>query len=104
MTENKDILKYISDNIKKYSSFYIGELDLQGEPIVGGVGKLMVLANTFYETYCICEVWLSGDDQALVEDLTIYYEEIDIAYLQNVKTAVNRWVEIKSKEKNNDGE
>jgi len=91
------MLKYISDSIQKYGNFYTSELRLEGEPIVGGVGKLMVLGNYFYKTYCICEVWLSGGDEPILKGLAVLYEDVDIPYLENVKTAVDRWVEVKTK-------
>lgn len=92
-----ETLKYISDAIKKYGDFHIGALGLEGEPIIGGVGPVMVLANTFYSDYCICETWMSHGDEPLSEEVTVRYEDIEMSYLENVKTAIDRWVEIKSK-------
>jgi hypothetical protein len=91
------MLQYISESIEKYGSFYIGELGLEGEPIVGRIGDYAALANTFYGTSCVCELWFCGDDEPTLSEVFVDYSSMDISYLENVKTAVDRWVEIKTK-------
>ncbi len=101
----EEMLRYISDSIQKYSSFDISELGLDGEPIVGEIGSVKGSAHTFYHDRCVCDVFkqysrkgVVDSSKLLSENIELLYSSMDILYLENVKTAVDRWVEIKSKE------
>jgi hypothetical protein len=98
LTVKSELITYISSNIEKYGNFHISELGLEDEPVVGRFGDLIALGYSFFNSQCTCLLKFVGDKDYFSSDLFARYSSMDISYLENVKTVVDRWVEIKSKE------
>jgi hypothetical protein len=94
MSKKKEVISHIKKFIKENGNFAIGECNgMECLPSVNEMGKLVALAEHFYENYVEINIYdeSSFTSNPIADSYYLPYEELSIELLQEIDIHCENW-------------